>query len=147
MTFASPAVRAVAPYIGHVACYALAAAAAARLAYPGDAGADADEEPAGDTPAQRQSFAEVLRAIGAAVRATPGAPLRMLLFFLFGSVMGGASRVLNGLHLLRQGSCHFCLSMLTHALSVRFPQLSMASCSCGFACSAARCSWTGLRWR
>ena len=88
MTYSSPAVRSVAPYAGHVACYVLAAAAAARLAYPGDAGADADEEPAGDTPAQRQSFAQVLRAILAAVRATPGAPLRMLMFFLFGAVMG-----------------------------------------------------------
>ena len=108
MTYASPAVRSVAPYVGHVACYVLAAAAAARLAYPGDAGADADEEPAGaDAPAQRQSIVDVLRAIVAAVRATPGAPLRMLMFFLFGAVMGAFNgmlflwlRVLGGTLLL-----------------------------------------------
>ena len=106
MTYSSPAVRSVAPYAGHVACYVLAAAAAARLAYPGDAGADT--EPAGgEATAQRQSFAHVLHAIAAAVRATPGAPLRMLMFFLFGAVMGAFNgmlflwlRVLGGTMLL-----------------------------------------------
>jgi hypothetical protein len=87
LTYAPRGVRAVAPYIGHVCCYVFAAAAAARLAYPGgahghadsrSADAEADAGVSAEAPPPQPSFTEVLRAVATVVRTTPGAPVRLL---------------------------------------------------------------------
>lgn len=100
LAYAPRGVRAAAPYVGHVACSALSALAAARLAYP--TAADA-----GSSAQQKQTSAQVLRAVLRVVRTTPGAPVRLLLFLLFGAVMGTMNgflflwlRVLDGNTLL-----------------------------------------------
>ena len=80
-TFAPPRTATVAPYVLHVACNGLALAAALRLAQPSDAGPPKEG-------VQRRSLREVLTQCHAAVRATPGATLRLLLFCYLGAVMG-----------------------------------------------------------
>jgi hypothetical protein len=110
-TFAPGRVRAAAPYLGHLACYAAAFAAARQLAQPSDvpdAHADAKAS-AGAAPAPVLPAAalDVLRQLLAAIHATPGATLRLTLFLILGAIMGTIGsflflwlRVLGGSELL-----------------------------------------------